>query len=92
MEILSEIIATKGFSKAIAVIDEASLHYHKLLTETYIITKGSLKTIVEGKEHLLKEGEVITIKPGTKHESFGSETWLEVYSMPGWYKEDHILC
>ncbi len=43
------------------------------------------------KKHIIKEGGRIEIKPGTRHYALGNETWVNVYSTPGWTPEDHIL-
>jgi len=90
-EIICEIEPGRNKSVAVAVVDETRLHYHKKLTEIYEVVKGELTMYIEGFKHVVGEGETITIKPGTKHKAFGHETWINVYSTPGWTPEDHIL-
>ena len=78
-------------SIAIAVIDKTVPHVHKVTTETYEVIKGKLYLFIDGKEHVLKEGETLTIKPNQKHYAVGDETWIKCTSHPGWTFEDHIL-
>lgn len=79
------------YSKAIAVIDKSRLHYHKKLTETYKILKGTLILHINDSVVELKEGDVYAIQPNTIHWAEGNETWLEVSSTPGWTIDDHII-
>jgi len=90
-EIICEIIQSPDFSKAVAVINKSLLHYHKTLTETYLVTKGILNVEVENKEFTVKVGESVTFYPYQKHRTSGNATWIEVYSQPGWRLQDHIL-
>jgi len=90
-EIICELIQTPDFSKAVAVINKTQLHYHKTLTETYLVTRGRLQVILDNKEFYLDEGESITFFPYQQHRAIGNETWIEVYSQPGWRFSDHIL-
>ena len=46
---------------------------------------------VDNIEKKLKEGDTLTIKPGSIHYAVGNETWIECYSEPGWISEDHII-
>lgn len=78
-------------SVAVGIIDKTRLHYHKVLTEVYEVTKGKLVMYLDGVKHEVEEGERIEMKPGVKHYAFGDETWINVYSTPGWKPEDHIL-
>ena len=76
---------------AVAVIDRSEPHYHKKTKEIYKIIKGELSLFIENQEHKLKEGDTLTIRRGEVHYAVGNETWVEVYSEPGWTQEDHIL-
>jgi mannose-6-phosphate isomerase-like protein (cupin superfamily) len=94
VEILCEVEPSKDHpehSKAIAVINSSKLHYHKVTTETYKIIKGSLDLFVDDQKITLHAGDEYTITPRQKHRAEGAETWVEVYSEPGWTFEDHIL-
>ncbi|MFC1663701.1 cupin domain-containing protein [Patescibacteria group bacterium] len=93
-EIICEIDPATGHPEkgiAIAVIDKSEPHYHKKATEIYKVIKGDLTVFINNQQHKLKEGDSLTVKPGKIHYAVGNETWVEVYSEPGWTKEDHIL-
>ncbi|MCX6813342.1 MAG: cupin domain-containing protein [Candidatus Azambacteria bacterium] len=93
-EILCEIDPTTDHperSVAIAVIDKSKPHYHKKTKETYEVIRGSLTINKNGQDFHLREGEKLVIEPGETHFAFGNETWIRVYSEPGWVLEDHIL-
>lgn len=90
-EIVCETRPGKNKSEAVAVIDRTRLHDHQKLTEIYEIIKGELTMHIDGREYLVKEGERIEMKPGTRHYAVGKETWIKVYAVPGWTPEDHIL-
>lgn len=77
--------------EAVAVIDFARPHYHKVNTEIYEVTKGELIIYLKGETIKLKRGESIKIKPYSVHSAVGKETWIKVHSNPGWKLEDHIL-
>ena len=90
-EIVCEIIQEPDYSFTIAVIDYSRPHYHKKLTETYKVLKGTLIVNRENKEYILEPGGTITLKPYQVHYNKGKETWIEVISHPGWHIQDHIL-
>lgn len=93
-EIICEISPTEenpDYSIAIAVIDQSIPHYHKKTTETYEVLRGKLILKIRGKETLLKTGDKVTVRPNTIHSAKGKETWIKVYSKPGWLFRDHIL-
>ncbi len=82
-------------STAIAIIDSSTIHYHKIITETYKVLKGKLtifkydseKRVYD--EYTLNKGKAITIKPGEIHSNKGNTTWVEVLSKPGWVIGDY---
>jgi mannose-6-phosphate isomerase-like protein (cupin superfamily) len=90
-EIICETKPGNEKSEAISVIDYTKPHYHKKLTEVYKVIKGELNLTVDGMKKVVSEGESITIKPGAVHTAKGNETWVKVYSKPGWTPEDHFL-
>lgn len=93
-EILCEIEPTSAhpsYSEVISIIDKTDLHYHDFTKEIYKVTKGVLTLVVEGRKHVLNEGQSYTIEPGQPHEAFGNETWVTCSSKPGWKKSDHRL-
>jgi len=78
-------------SVAISIIDKSEPHYHKKATETYKVIKGNLSMVIDGQKNKLEAGDSLSIKPRDIHYAIGDETWVEVYSEPGWVPEDHIL-
>ena len=78
-------------SVAISIIDKSESHYHKKATETYKVIKGNLSMVIDGHKNKLEAGDSLSIKPRDIHYAIGDETWVEVYSEPGWVPEDHIL-
>ena len=78
-------------SLALAVVGISKLHYHKISTEIYEVLKGKLSLYIDGKKHILKQGEKITITSGQKHFAEGDEVWFLTRSTPGWTMEDHIF-
>lgn len=48
-------------------------HFHKLKEETFLVIWGTLILYVEGKEKILKPGDIVTVYPGVWH-SFKSDT------------------
>jgi len=93
-EIICEIEPTEEHpekSVALAVVGWSKPHYHKECTEIYEAIKGELTVYKEGKAHVLKEGERVTIEPGVVHNVEGDEAWFLTYSNPGWRRDDHIV-
>lgn len=80
-----------SYSRAVAVIDKSTPHFHKETTETYKVTKGKLILFVNGERHVLKVGEELVIRPNLLHWAEGNEVWVECYSEPGWTSKDHIV-
>ena len=93
-EIICEISPTSKHpenSIALAIVGSSKPHYHKYTTEIYEARKGILTVYVNGKKHVLNEGEKITIEKNTVHYVEGDEAWFLIHSNPGWTFEDHIL-
>ena len=89
-EIICETKPGKDYSEAVAIVDKIRPHYHKVLTETYKVTKGELVHYLGDKKSILKVGDKVVIPPNTVHWAEGNETWFDVTSIPGWTPEDHI--
>jgi mannose-6-phosphate isomerase-like protein (cupin superfamily) len=93
-EVICELDSDDRKSIAIAVIDSSVIHYHRIITETYRVLKGSLTVFKYDqeeklyKEHEIGGGESIEIKPGEIHSNLGDETWIEVISEPPWRPGD----
>ena len=90
LEIVCELDPVKQ-TRAIAVIDFLRPHYHKINTEIYEVIKGKLIVYFQGNIVLLKKGDSLKIKPLSIHSAVGKETWIKVYSNPGWLLNDHYL-
>jgi len=48
-----------------------SLHHHKNKDETFYIDSGRVLMEIDGNEKVMESGEVVLIKPGTKHRFSG---------------------
>ncbi len=82
-------------SWALATFDKGSFssnHFHKERTEIYYVTSGVAKVILDGVEHIVKEGESIDINPNQHHQVFNAsdEAGLEmlVKCTPAWIFQD----
>lgn len=81
------------YDKAVEVIIQSKQHKHLKMTQYYTIFSGSLELHVGDEIISLKAGDKYTIFPNIPHwAKSDNECWLEIYSKPGWTKEDHILC
>ncbi len=78
-------------SLALAVIDVSKEHFHKRSAEIYYVAKGKLTLQINGTRRFLKENEWWVIEPGQLHSARGEETWVYIYSEPGWTKDDHYF-
>jgi quercetin dioxygenase-like cupin family protein len=62
------------------------------MTQRYTIVSGDLELHVENQKIQLKTGDKYTVKPNNIHwAKSDDECWVEIYSRPGWTKEDHVL-
>jgi len=59
------------------------LHHHATKHETFFVLKGRVRMTVDGQTRIMKEGEVLTMPPGTEHSftGLGDALLIEV-SMP----------
>lgn len=80
-----------SYSVAVAVIDRSEPHLHRQSEEEYEVIKGKLELDKGGNKIVLIEGDKIKINPGEVHSALGQETWVKVYSRPGWRAEDHLF-
>jgi len=80
------------YDKAVEVIIDSKPHKHIKMTQYYTILKGDLELHIEDKVVYLKEGDKYTVNPSLVHWARSKDgCWLEIYSIPGWTKEDHIV-
>lgn len=62
-----------------------------LILQYYAILSGTLELHIENSIIKLHPGDKYTIPPKCVHwATSDDECWLEIYSKPGWTKEDHI--
>ncbi len=80
------------YDKAVEVIISSKPHKHLKMTQHYTILSGTLELYVGDKVINLQTGDRHTIKPNNVHWAKSQdECWVEIYSKPGWTKEDHIV-
>ena len=46
-------------------------HYHKIKHETFFVVKGEVSMVVDGKDRVLRQGDVLVMAPGTSHSFTG---------------------
>ena len=79
------------YDRAVEVIIKSKPHKHLKMIQKYNIIKGALELHDGDKTVILKTGDKYTINPGNVHwAKSDNECWVEIYSEPGWTKEDHI--
>lgn len=78
------------YDRAVEVIIAAKPHKHLKMTQHYTVLSGTLRLHIGNKTVELKEGDQYTVGPGNIHWAESNEVWAEIYSTPGWTKEDHI--
>ena len=66
---------------------DAQTHYHKRLTETYVILEGEGQMELDGKLFPIRPGNTIRIKPGCRHRALG-KLKIMVISVPSFDPED----
>ncbi len=80
------------YDKAVEVIIESKPHKHIKMVQDYTILRGDLELHLNDEVISLKTGDKYTVLPGDVHwAKSNNECWLEIYSKPGWTKEDHIV-
>jgi mannose-6-phosphate isomerase-like protein (cupin superfamily) len=79
------------YDRAVEVILLTNPHKHLKMTQHYTILSGTLELHVGEEIVELQVGERHTIDPETVHWAKSiDECWVEIFSQPGWTKEDHI--
>lgn len=80
------------YDRAIEVMISTKPHKHLEMTQYYKIISGNLDLYVNDKVIKLKAGDKYAVTPNKVHwAKSDGECWLEIYSEPGWTKEDHVL-
>ncbi|HUD11119.1 MAG TPA: cupin domain-containing protein [Candidatus Saccharimonadia bacterium] len=79
-----------NYDRAVEVIIDSRPHIHRKMTQYYTVLRGDLELHDGGLTVKLKPGDKHTVKPGNVHWAKSDEALVEIYSEPGWTKEDHI--
>lgn len=61
---------------------DARMHYHKKLTEYYVILSGSGEIALDGDRVRVQPGDVVMIPPGTRHAARGEFEIVNVVCPP----------
>lgn len=56
------------WSAALLEIKNSHKHFHRIENELFIVVGGTLDIEVDGRQHLIQEGEAIAISPGSVHQ------------------------
>jgi mannose-6-phosphate isomerase-like protein (cupin superfamily) len=79
------------YDTAVEVIIKSKPHKHLKMTQRYRVLTGSMELNVENEVIELKQGDSYVITPGKVHwATSDGKSIVELYSVPGWTKEDHI--
>jgi len=79
------------YDRAIEVLISSLPHKHLKMTQYYTILSGTLEFHIGEKTVLLHAGDKYTVRRGEVHwGKSDNECWLEIYSKPGWTKEDQV--
>jgi len=80
------------FDRAVEVIFQSKPHKHLEMTQYYKVLSGDLLLHLGNQEIVHNAGDKFVIDTGKVHWVESKEgCWIEIYSTPGWTKEDHIL-
>ena len=79
------------YDRAVEVIISSKPHKHLKMIQYYTVISGTLELHIDDTLIILKPGDKYTINPGEIHWAKSQdEALIEIYSKPGWTKEDHI--
>ncbi len=79
------------YDRAVEVIISSKPHKHLKMIQYYTVISGNLELHVDNKVVTLKPGDKYSIPKNAVHwAKSDDECWVEIYSEPGWTKEDHI--
>lgn len=81
------------YDRAVEVIILSKPHKHLKMVQEYTVISGRLELHVNNEILFLNAGDKYTMNPPDIHwaKSVDGECWVELYSRPGWTKEDHIV-
>jgi mannose-6-phosphate isomerase-like protein (cupin superfamily) len=88
-----EMVAEITGGPAIAIIERSQPHFHREITETYRVLRGTLLVARAGEGFVLDVGDSITINPSQIHhaKALGDPAWIEVLCDPAWRADDHFV-
>lgn len=94
-EVVVELGGDENESVAIALIERSKKHFHRRMTETYVVEHGTLIVYVDTETWVLQAGDSLSIEPNSTHwaEMAGDvPARVRVTASPPWSPDDHILC
>ena len=77
---LMEVSDYPGSIHRVEISEDAKLHYHKELTETYFFLDCKADAAMQLDDEIIpvKPGMLIMIRPGTRHKAIGNMTILNI--------------
>ncbi|HUD11544.1 MAG TPA: cupin domain-containing protein [Candidatus Saccharimonadia bacterium] len=79
------------YDRATEVILVSKPHVHRKMTQYYTVQSGTLELHDGAKTFILEAGNKHVVAPGNVHwAKSNDEAIVEIYSEPGWTKEDHV--
>jgi mannose-6-phosphate isomerase-like protein (cupin superfamily) len=80
-----------AYDAAVEVIIESKPHKHIKMTQRYTVLSGELELHIDDETVFLSKGDSYVITSNQVHwAKSNNEAKVELYSVPGWTKEDHI--
>ena len=79
--------ASEGSVHFVEILEDARTHYHKKLTETYVVLEGEGYLELDGERIPLKPLTTVKIHPGCRHRAVGKLKVLNIV-MPVFDPED----
>jgi mannose-6-phosphate isomerase-like protein (cupin superfamily) len=77
---LADVADFPGTVHMVEISDEARAHYHKRLTETYVVLEceADAKLQLDDDQMALRPGMCVMIRPGTRHRAIGRMKILNI--------------
>lgn len=80
------------YDTAVEVIIKSKAHKHLKMTQRYTVLSGSMELHVDDEVIRLDKGDKYVIARGKVHwATSDGKSLVELHSVPGWTKEDHIV-
>lgn len=83
-----------GWTLAVADITQSAPHFHRYISETYIMVTGVLEVTIDDKQYVMHPGDVIVIPANAVHSARSltdEPARILVPCVPGWTPKDHNL-